>query len=254
MPKYTTILGICLTLLILACASGLTEDDVRRIVQEEQTAGTQGELGPQGPPGPAGPTGAQGEQGPPGPAGPSGPRGDAGPQGSEGPPGPKGDPGPSGAQGPQGPKGEQGPPGDAGRVVMTTPDPIPTLRPTSTPKPTATPAGQSENLSDTELANLWVILSNDGDLGSEYLVVKVDPAFDLEEFGMNLFVDGVEYCNPNRIYGDEGEYEMGCESFQQVEHQFVRRVSVQTSSLGDLRCERNIASIARESVFACAWR
>ena len=97
-------------------------------------------------------------------------------------------------------------------------------------------------------------LSNDGDLGSDYLVVKVDPAFDIDEFDLDLFVEGVEYCNPNRMYADEGEYLMGCEAFQMAPHSSIQRVSAQTRSLGDLRCERNIASSTRESIFACAWR
>jgi hypothetical protein len=85
-------------------------------------------------------------------------------------------------------------------------------------------------------------------------VVKVDPAFDIDEYDLDLFVDGVEYCNPSRMYADEGEYKMGCESFQQVQHSSVERVAAQTRSLGDLRCQRNVASTAGESVFACAWR
>ena len=241
----------------LACVSSVTEDDVRRIIQEEQMAGPQGELGPQGPSGPAGPPGAQGEPGPRGKAGPQGAKGDPGPQGpagQAGPPGSTGDPGSRGAVGPQGPKGDKGAEGVAGQAVVATPVPTPARRAAATPRPTATPTATTEGLANTTLANLWVILSNDGDLGSEYLVVGVDPGFDLEEFGMNVFVDRVEYCTPNRMYADEGEYELGCESFQQVQHAFVERVSAQTRSLGDLRCQRNVASTTRASVFACAWR
>jgi hypothetical protein len=132
--------------------------------------------------------------------------------------------------------------------------PTPTPRVTATPEPTAPPRATPESLANTTQANLWVILSNDGDRRPEYLVVKVDLDFDLEEFEMEVFVDGVEYCAPNRMYADEGAYKMGCESRQQVQHVSVERVSAQTRSSGDLRCQRNVASTARKSVFACAWR
>lgn len=251
MTKYLTALGILFALSILACVSGLTEDDVRRIIEEEGMTVTEGKPGPQGPPGAPG---VQGEQGPRGEPGPQGPQGDTGVQGPEGPPGPKGDPGARGPEGPQGPKGEPGPQGDAGRTVVAAPAPTPTRRATATPRPTATPAGEIESLSEATSANLWVVLSNDGDLGSEYLVVRVDPAFDIDVFNLDLFVDGVEYCNANRMYADEGAYLMGCESFQSAPHSSIQRVSAQTRSLGDLRCERNVASSNRESVFACSWR
>ena len=132
--------------------------------------------------------------------------------------------------------------------------PVSTPAPSPPPRPTATPVPATEDLANTTKANLWVILSNDGELGRDYLEVKVDTAFNVDEFELDLFVDGVEYCNPNRMYADEGEYVMGCESFQQVQHADVVRVSAQTYSLGDLRCQRNAASTARKSVFACAWR
>ena len=220
-------------------------------------AGPQGEPGPQGP---AGPPGAQGQLGPRGESEPPGAKGDTGPQGPpgakgdtgpQGPPGAKGDTGP---QGPPGPKGDPGPESAAGKLVVATPVPTPTPRVTATPEPTAPPRATPESLANTTQANLWVILSNDGDRRPEYLVVKVDLDFDLEEFEMEVFVDGVEYCAPNRMYADEGAYKMGCESRQQVQHVSVERVSAQTRSSGDLRCQRNVASTARKSVFACAWR
>ena len=270
MTKYLTTLGILLAILALACASGLTEDEVRRIIQEEQTAGPQGEPGPQGP---AGPPGAQGKLGPRGESGPPGAKGDTGPQG---PPGPKGDPGPESAAGklvvatpvptptPRATATPEKPtatpvPTPTPRVTATpesTATPVPTATPrvTATPEPTATPRATPESLANATQANLWVILSNDGDRGPGYLVVKVDLDFDLEEFEMEVFVDGVEYCAPNRMYSDEGAYKMGCKSSQQVQHVSVERVSAQTRSSGDLRCQRNVASTARKSVFACAWR
>ena len=98
------------------------------------------------------------------------------------------------------------------------------------------------------MASLWVYLVNEYD----YITPYVDSSADFEEFELTVIVDGVEHCNPTRVYGDEGRYEMSC-GVQEVAHESVERVSVQ-SPLGDLRCRRNVASTAEESVFACAWR
>ncbi len=106
-----------LILLMVACASGLTESEVREIIQEHSTPGP---AGPQGERGLAGDPGSQGESGPPGERGPQGEQGVAGnqgPQGSPGAPGPRGEPGAQGEPGqvgPQGPQGEMGPRGEAG--------------------------------------------------------------------------------------------------------------------------------------------
>ena len=129
--------------------------------------------------------------------------------------------------------------------VTATPKPTSTPRPTATLRPTPTPA---VSLSETTRANMWVYFTNDADR----LAVYADPAFDLDEFDLDLFVDGVEYCNAARIYGDDGPLEMSCES-EYRSHATVQRVSAQTP-IGDLRCERNDASDSSETVFACAWR
>lgn len=251
----TLALALLAVVFAAGCAATLTEDDVRRIAREEAAAGPPGPQGPAGPPGEQGPQGPEGPQGDAGPAGRQGDTGPAGPpgeQGVQGEPGPKGDGGPAGPRGPQGEQGPLGPKGDtgaAGHTVVATPRPSPTPRlvPTATPTPEPT-----VSLAEATEANLWVILSNASNR-PEYLYVEIDPAFDADSFDIDLFVDGVEYCNANRIYADEGRYEMGCESFQEQSHSSVRRVSVQTA-LGDLRCARNSQSDARESIFACAWR
>ena len=129
-------------------------------------------------------------------------------------------------------------------------DPIPT--PDSTPGPTSTPTSTptpEPTLDETELANLWVLLKNND---SGRLLVYADPAFDVDRFDLDLFVDGVEYCNAARIYGDDGPLLMSCE-LEERPHAEVSHVSAQTS-LGDLRCARHVASDADESVFACEWR
>ena len=130
-------------------------------------------------------------------------------------------------------------------TATATPAPTATPSATATPAPTATP---SISLAETTRANLWAYFTNDGD----HLAVLADPAFDVNEFGLSLFVDGKEYCNSSRIYGDEGGQEMSCE-YETRRHTTVRQVSAQTP-MGDLRCERNDASGSQETVFACAWR
>ena len=130
-------------------------------------------------------------------------------------------------------------------VTPTLPKATSTPRPTATPLPTTTP---SISLAETTQANLWVYFTNDDDR----LEVYADPAFDVDRFDLDLFVDGVEYCNTARIYGDDGGLEMGCE-IEYRSHTTAQRVSAQTP-FGDLRCERNNASDSAETVFACAWR
>ena len=132
------------------------------------------------------------------------------------------------------------------------PTPDSTPAPTSTPTPTVAPTSTSTPetpLNEVERANLWVLLKNN-DRGG--LLVYADPAFEVDRFDLDLLVDGVEYCNPARIYGDDGPLLMGCE-YEERPHAEVSRVSAQTS-LGDLRCARHVASDADESVFACEWR
>ena len=99
-------------------------------------------------------------------------------------------------------------------------------------------------------ADLWVSIST-----GEYdrLKVMADSAFDVDRFGLDIFVDGEEYCNPARMYGDEGYYEMSCASIKGRHHSSVQRVSVQSTE-GDLRCTRSDQSNAERTLFACYWR
>ena len=120
--------------------------------------------------------------------------------------------------------------------------------PISSPEPEPTPG----NLADATEANLWIAIFQDPDL-PEYLQVRADTAFDVDAYALTVFVDGSEYCNPSRMYGDEGFYELSFE-FEEKHHTSVQQVSAQTQGLGDLRCERNFQSTARETVFACVWR
>ena len=101
----------------------------------------------------------------------------------------------------------------------------------------------------TKEAPLLVSLTA-GEFGA--LQVEVDTAFDLDEFDLTLLVDGTEYCNPNRMYADEGYYEMGCDS-EERGHASVERISAQTSK-GDLRCRKNTHSTNEQAIFACDWR
>ena len=100
----------------LACSGGLSEDEVKQIVQEGLAAGPKGDTGPAGPQGEAGPQGAKGSGGPTGPRGPAGSQGEVGPPGSPGLPGVPGLPGPRGLEGPAGERGPDGPRGLRGQV------------------------------------------------------------------------------------------------------------------------------------------
>ena len=242
-----------LLIVVFGCASeGLTEAEVVSIVQANV------QPGPQGEPGPAGPQGEQGIPGPQGPVGEQGPKGDKGDTGEQGhqgiagergSAGPQGEPGPKGEQGVPGPQGERGSQGEQGRDAPT-PTPPPTSTPGPTPVPTATPAPIPEiDLTTTDKAAMWVYLT-DGPIG---VTAMVGVAFDIGEFDLDVFVDGESYCNPTRMYADEGAYELGCTSVDKP-HQTVVNVSAQTRSLGDLRCKKHISSAPDRSVFACAWR
>lgn len=215
--------GVLVIVAALGCAQGLTEEDVRRIVREE------GVSGPPGPPGERRPVGETGARGP------------RGLSGVPGIPGPPGEPGPKGERGEP---GEQGPPGEQ----PTLPAPAPTNPPSPTPRPISTPTPVAD-LSSVKEANLWVYLQ-DGRYG--WVTVFGDPAFDIGENALDIFVDGLQYCNTSRIYGDDGPHEMSCSILNKA-HSEVTRVSAQTPQ-GDLRCRRHVDSTAGESVFACVWR
>ena len=121
------IVGVLLGL-SLGCASGLSEDEVVKLIQANSTPGPQGEQGPPGPQGPQGVAGAAGQQGPQGEPGQQGEMGPPGKQGDPGEPGPQGQPGlagpqgaqgPAGAPGPKGPQGAPGPVGPTGTIPST---------------------------------------------------------------------------------------------------------------------------------------
>ena len=126
----------------------------------------------------------------------------------------------------------------AAATTVTAATPLPTI---SAPTPV--------DLSATESANLWVLLSN-GDYG---LVVYADPVFDVDEYALSVFVDGIDYCNTRPIYADEGVRELGCASLE-YGHTAVTQVSAQVRGLGGLRCEKNVQSQPHATAFACAWR
>ena len=264
------ILGFLSLLLFLsmACTSQLTEDDVRRIVQEEVPSGIVGPAGPEGPQGPQGIQGEPGQMGERGLEGPQGPKGDVGPkgekgdtgkqgpqgeqglQGESGPKGGKGDTGPQGQQGEKGDKGErgpqglQGPKGEPGQNAQ--PD-----QSDNNPTPQPTPTNDND-LANAVTANLWIHLRQDPSL-PDYLQVFADPAFDVATFDLDVFVDGISYCNGDDFYGDEGAYELSC-AFEEKMHTSVERVSANVADLGGLRCARHSASDSTETIFACRWR
>ena len=252
---------ILLALSLFGCsqADTLTEEDVRNIIRENP--GLQGPPGPQGEPGIAGP---QGEQGIPGPRAPSGAQGIPGPQGPQGIQGEQGIPGLTGSMGPQGEQGipgetgPMGPQGVQGMRGMTGPGssggsgPETNVGPTeSSSSPPSTPVANAD-LSDVDDANLWVFIRQDTG-NRDYIRVFADPAFDVARFDLNVFVDGVTYCNPADNYGDAGPYRLSCEH-EQKEHSSVQNVSASVDDVGGLRCVRHSDSNQDQSVFACTWR
>lgn len=134
--------------------------------------------------------------------------------------------------------------------LPATPTPLatPTPRPTATPRSTPTPKPTPVDLEQTTRANAWVYITNEYD----WLRVVGDPAFDVPQYELDVFVDGHDCSNDARIYGDDGGLELVCGIIEKG-HTSVQRVSIQTP-FGDLRCARNKASDASETVFACAWR
>ena len=135
-------------------------------------------------------------------------------------------------------------------IVTYTPSPTRTRVAQFRSTPTMRPAPSAvDSLAKTEKANLWVYIRD----GRYLMEVMADPVFDVGRFELAVFVDGENYCNANRIYGDEGPRTLSCGSLER-RHTSVRMVSVQTDSMGDLRCERNFQSTDQRSVFACVWR
>ncbi len=133
------------------------------------------------------------------------------------------------------------------QIAIVIPTPPSTPKPTSTPRPrpTRTPI---VTLDKTERANMWVYISNN----EYFMLVYADPAFDIEKFELDLFIDGREYGHSNKIYADEGPRKLSGGP-EQRSHASVQRVSAQTPS-GDLRCVRHTESDSYTSVFACVFR
>ena len=255
----TVSMAILLIATSLACAQALTEDDVRRIVQEEGVQGPPGPQGIQGIHGPQGEQGEQGEIGPRGERGAAGPQGERGLQGPTGATGAVGPPGPAGERGPQGEPGAQGPKGDAGvagRTVIATRAPTSTPSATPTRRPASTPAPAPQNLATTEKANLWVALFPQS-WCAPCIGASANPAFDVREFGdlevvVRAGTRSETFFNTDAVYGDEGYLELS----QTLDGTLssVTGVSASHRHLGSLRCERHQSSTTSELVFACAWR
>ena len=152
--------------------------------------------------------------------------------------------------------------------TSTTPIPTPTLTPVPTvpPEPTATPEPTPEptvtpeptpvnDLASTEDAPMFVTLF-DGDSGLSAMVdvdfSMIDVDFFIDEYDLTVFVDGEEYCNPLALRTGPDPYRLGCGDSVKT-HSQVNNVSAETTSFGDLRCERNDLSRNFRTVFACDW-
>ena len=113
------------------------------------------------------------------------------------------------------------------------------------PQPTPAPSE-----SDADIV-MWVILKDNGRYSR--VGVWLDTEFDADKFDIDVFVDGQKFCNPTRIYADEGRYETSCATRERA-HTDVERMSVQAEQ-GDMRCRRFASrSTLEESVWGCAWR
>ena len=132
MARFLVIGLIALALTLVGCQQGLTEEDVRRIVQEYAVPG---------PPGPQGPPGAAGSQGP------------------------KGDPGPTGPQGPRGPQGVPGASEITKSTISTPPRPTATPRPVI-PTPVRTTANFCSNENYARLTARYIAAIERGDLSA----------------------------------------------------------------------------------------
>ena len=246
--RTAIVLILLLTLALLTgCAdSGLTEEEVREIAKQYSgVPGPKGDPGPQGETGlqgPEGPRGLQGETGPQGIQGKAGPQGERGERGAQGEKGEKGDAGPrgdTGLAGPPGPKGDtgaRGPQGEPGEDAVI---------------PTATPV--EPVLTDVESASLWVEISQDASF-SNFLAVYSISAFDIEAFALSVIVNGILYCNTEKMLSDdEFATELGC-AFESGEHDEVQDVSAYVFEEGAMRCVRHVASTEQVSAYACEWR
>ncbi len=174
LTKCLMIMAVVLAILAVACATGLTEEDVIRIFQEQQPGAIPVPAGPPGPHGEPGPQGEHGEPGPRGDVGPPGPRGDLGPRGDDGPPG---------IPGVRGERGPQGPPGPTAQAIYmaTTPEaPIYHYHPT--PFPTARPMQQPPRIEEFEFPKQ----------GSGDLVFKCTLLFGINTFSFSS--DGPDFA------------------------------------------------------------
>jgi hypothetical protein len=124
MRKFLIVLAVLVGVLgLTACSQGLTEDEIRIMVEEKLASAIA--HGPQGPIGPQGEAGSQGEMGLRGEKGSqaeTGPQGTAGLVGLQGERGSQGETGPQGTAGPQGEaglRGESGPQGETGWIGAT---------------------------------------------------------------------------------------------------------------------------------------
>ena len=157
--RYFIVLVVLASLVFTACVSGMTEEEVRRLIAEEVPTGVPGPAGPQGERGKDGADGRDGKEGAKGERGERGELGERGEQGERGPAGPIGLQGPSGVAGAPGVDGETvllivTPTPDSSNDVVPTPTPRPVVTPTPSPKPTPTPTA---TLSPTQTTGDWFL-------------------------------------------------------------------------------------------------
>ena len=87
--------------------------------------------------------------------------------------------------------------------------------------------------------------------------VYAAPAFDIDQFDLNLFIDRQEFCNADPIYADLSAVKMGCESYEprsntpEIYATLDRGLGRQPRVMV---CAKDVASKPTAIVYACRWR
>ena len=101
---------------------------------------------------------------------------------------------------------------------------------------------------------MWVyIIGTERSYGGIRWEVYADPAFDVDQFGLDLFINGDEYCNSSPIFGELGEVEMGCESYEPRGSGDPRMHAAVGRSGMECALNQNHTERPYNLVYACRW-
>ena len=103
---------------------------------------------------------------------------------------------------------------------------------------------------------MWVYIEQVETGRWERWEVYADPAFDVDQYDLNLFIDRKEFCNPSKIYGDLQAMEMSCASY---EHRGSTPDMYATVDIGFrqeavLVCAKHRDSRHNRLIYACRFR